>query len=645
MFNLSRTLGPVPFTRVNLLDSFWAPRQEVNREATIPHEYEQCERTGRIAAWDLTWKPGDPNPPHIFWDSDVAKWIEAASNSLATHYDANLDGLLDALIGKIARAQQPDGYLNSHFIAVEPEKRWTNLRDAHELYCAGHLMEAAVAHYQATGKRSLLDAARRYADHIDATFGREPGQKRGYCGHEEIELALVKLLHATGEPRYLRLAQYFIDERGRRPYYYDEEARARGEDPTRFWAKTYAYMQAHVPMREQTEVTGHAVRATYLYCALADLARETADVESFNVCERLWRHLCTKRLYVTGGLGSAAANEGFTTDYDLPDDTAYAETCAAIGLVFWGHRMLQLTGDAQYADVAERVLYNGVLSGVSLDGRHFLYVNPLASRGEHRRQEWFGCACCPPNIARLITSIGGYFYSQDENTAWIHLFAQGEGRLEINGHEVVIRQSTSYPWEGLVKITVLPPSPMAFTLHVRVPTWCDDWRLSVNGDLAAAAAAIPRTDGVSMNNGYIGISRRWEPGDEVSLQMAMPVRYVHAHPKVRQMLGRAALQRGPIVYCLEGADHPGIPLDRIALPAGDPSGWQAEHRADFLGGVTMLRGAGMVIEEGEWGDTLYQYRPPETRPVNLVAVPYCVWNNRAPGEMRVWFRTTTVAPQ
>lgn len=614
-------------------DLFWAPRQQVNRRATIPHEYEQFERTGHIAAWDLSWKPGDPNPPHIFWDSDVAKWMEAASHSLATHYDSRLDRQLDALIGKMARAQQPDGYLNSHYIAVEPDKRWTNLRDCHELYCAGHLFEAAVAHYQATRKRTLLDVARRYAGHIEAEFGREPGKKRGYCGHEEIELALVKLYHATGEPRYLRLAQYFIEERGQPPHYFDIEARARGEDPAQFHFKTYAYMQAHAPVREHTEVVGHAVRAMYLYSAMADLARETGDDELFQVCERVWHHLSSKRLYVTGGLGTSASNEGFTDDYDLPDETAYAETCAAIGLVFWSHRMLQLTGDGQYADVMERALYNGALSGVALDGRHFFYVNPLTSRGDHHRQEWFGCACCPPNIARLIASVGGYCYSQGESEAWVHLFAEGEGRLEINGRDVVLQQITSYPWEGTVKVKVQLPYPLTFTLHVRVPAWCQDWGLRVNGEPAFEAVPFPLT------KGYIHLTREWAPGDEVVLNMTMPVRYVYAHPNVRQTLGRVALQRGPIIYCLEGVDHGGISLDRIALPADDLSHWQAEHHAELLGGVTVLRGGGTVIDERGWGNALYRFDAPENRPINVTAVPYCVWDNRLPGEMRVWLRT------
>src|SRR5256714_765313 len=328
-------LTPAPWNDVTIDDLFWSGRLRANREQTLPHLYRFCKETGRIDTFRLDWKPGREPVPHVFWDSDVAKWLEAACYSLATHPDAWLSQRVDEVVALILAAQQPDGYLNTHFTAVEPEKRWTNLRDRHELYCAGHLMEAAVAHFQATGKRTLLDALSRYADYIDSVFGPEPGKKRGYPGHEEIELALVKLYRATGERRYLRLSQYFIEERGRQPHYYDAEAHLRGEDPAAFWAGTYEYNQSHLPVREQQEVTGHAVRAMYLYSTMTDLAREFHDASLLATCKRLWSHLCSTHLYLTGGIGSSPSNEGFTTDYDLPNESAYAETCAAIGLVFW----------------------------------------------------------------------------------------------------------------------------------------------------------------------------------------------------------------------------------------------------------------------------------------------------------------------
>ena len=628
-----RQLTPVPFTQVHLDDIFWAPRIETNRLATIPAEYAMCEDTGRVAAFDLRWKEGDPNPPHIFWDSDVAKWIEAASYSLASYPDAKLDALIDRVNAKISQAQQPDGYLNTHYTQVEPGKRWTNLRDCHELYCAGHLIEAAVAHYRATGKQQLLDVLCRYADLIDATFGETEGQKQGYCGHEEVELALVKLYHATGEKRYLNLAKYFVDERGRQPYYYDQEAQARHEDPSTFWAHTYAYMQAHVPVREQSEVTGHAVRAMYLYSAMADLANELGDAELLAACECLWDDLCLKRMYITGGIGPSASNEGFTTHYDLPDETAYAETCAAVGLVFWNHRMLQFQGNGKYADVMERALYNGTISGVSLDGRTFFYVNPLASLGNHHRKGWFDCACCPPNIARLIASVSGYMYSQGERDAWVHLYAEGEGRLQVSDRQVTIRQLTRYPWDGDVRLMVQVDAPADFTLHLRIPGWCQKYQVSVNG--------TPMLHSQSAN-GYLAIERTWTTGDTVYLNMEMPVTYVQANPNVHQMLGRVTLQRGPVVYCLEGCDHEGIALDSIILRGDVPADtiFRPEFHADLLGGVVVLRGTGVHGTQQSWDGALYRSKAEQVNPTRLTAIPYYAWDNRAPGEMRVWFRTS-----
>ncbi|MDW8351804.1 MAG: glycoside hydrolase family 127 protein [Anaerolineae bacterium] len=623
-----RKLAPLPFTCVKLSDRFWAPRVEVNRTVTLPAEYAMCESTGRIAAFDLKWTPGDPNPPHIFWDSDVAKWIEAASYALATHPDRSLDDLLDRVIARIAKAQQPDGYLNTHYIVFERaglDRRWTNLRDNHELYCAGHLIEAAVAHYQATGKPTLLEVACRYADYIDRVFGRGRGKLRGYCGHEEIELALVKLYRVTAERRYLRLAQYFVDERGRKPHYFDIEARKRGEDPARFRFGSYEYNQSHIPVREQRVVTGHAVRAMYLYSAMADLAGETGDASLLAACERIWHSVVDERMYITGGIGPSASNEGFTVAYDLPDETAYAETCAAIGMVFWNHRMLQFDGDGRYADVMERALYNGTISGVSLDGTRFFYENPLASPGDHHRQPWFDCACCPPNIARLIASVGGYFYSTDDDGVWAHLYAAGDAVFPDRG--LTITQITDYPWDGRVTLRLTPDEPRKFTLHLRIPGWCARYTLQVNG--SPMANLRPR-------NGYVAITRAWRAGDEVLLNLDMPVQLMRAHPSVRQMTGRVAVQRGPLVYCLESADNPISPLDRISLPLN--MRWRTEHRPELLGGVTVLRGRAQV-DDAAWRGGLYApAQPVKRKSVEITAVPYCVWDNRAPGEMRVWLR-------
>ncbi len=347
--------------------AFWGPRLQALREQTLPAIYQQMQQDGHFTLFPKEWRANKHPTPYVFWESDTYKWIEAASYSLATHPDAQLEALVDEAITFLLALQQPDGYLNHWFTQVEPERRWTNLRDYHELYCAGHLIEAAVAHFQATGKRVLLDAACRYADYIDATFGMEDGKRHGYCGHEEIELALIKLYHTTGERRYLRLSQYFVEERGKRPpHYFDVEAEERGESPSDFWASTYEYNQSHVPVREQHKIVGHAVRAMYLFSAVADLARELNDASLYETCKEIWNHLNAKRLYITGGLGSSGGNEGFTADYDLPNSSAYAETCAAIGLIIWCQRLLQLDADHRYADVLEQTLYNGVLSGISL---------------------------------------------------------------------------------------------------------------------------------------------------------------------------------------------------------------------------------------------------------------------------------------
>ncbi len=622
---MSSKYTPLALTAVSVEDEFWAPRLRTNRERTIPLEYQQCRDTGRIDAFRLQWQPGQEPVPHVFWDSDVAKWIEAASYSLATHPDPELDALLDEVIALVASAQQADGYLNTHFTVVEPDKRWTNLRDRHELYCAGHLIEAAVAHYQATGKRTLLETLCRYADHIDGVFGPGPGQKRGYPGHEEIELALVKLYRVTGARRYLELARYFVDERGRQPHYYDLEAEARGEDPRSFWAKTYAYMQAHVPVREQREVVGHAVRAMYLYAAMADLAGETGDRSLFDACERLWLHLCTQNMYVTGGIGASGRNEGFTANYDLPNETAYAETCAAVGLVFWNHRLLQLEANGRYADVMERALYNGVLSGVSLDGERFFYENPLASLGDHHRQPWFDCACCPPNLARLLASLGQYVYAQGEAEIVVHLYVQGTGRFEIGGQRVLLRQETRYPWDGLVTIDLQMERPATFGLRLRVPGWCRAAGLSVNGELLEVAPRLER--------GYLRLERSWRPADRVQLELPMTVEQVYAHPDVRQDVGCVALQRGPLVYCLEEVDH-AIPLQRIFLPRA--AQLSSHFDASLLGGVTVITGQALAADVAGWSETLYRPQRPDLKPCPLKAVPYYAWDNRQAGQMRVW---------
>jgi hypothetical protein len=616
---------PIPFPSVSISDAFWSSKLRVNREATLPIEYQQCKDTGRVDAFRLEWKPGNANPPHVFWDSDVAKWIEAASYSLSTHPDPALDALMDEVIALIADAQQPDGYLNIHFTVVEPGKRWMNLRDAHELYCAGHLIEAAVAHFQATGKRSLLDVLCRYADHIASVFGRGEGQKRGYCGHEEIELALVKLAKATGEQKYLDLARYFVDERGQSPNYFIIEHTGGLDIPLPFGFHNpatydYGYNQSHKPVREQREVTGHAVRAMYLYAAMADLA--VSDPTLQPALDALWEDVCTRKMYITGGIGPSRHNEGFTHPYDLPNETAYAETCAAIGLAFWNHRLLQQSCDSRYADVVERTLYNGILSGVSLDGEKFFYENPLASIGHHHRQPWFDCACCPPNLARILASLGEYIYSTGENEIAVHLYVQGAAQASVNGQFIKICQETRYPWDGVVAISFEMAQTAAFTLRLRLPGWCQQFNLFVNDQPVQAP----------VENGYLCLPRAWQPTDVVRFEMAMPIERVYAHPNVRQNAGLVALQRGPLVYCLEQADH-ATPLEHLVLPG--EAALSAHFEPDLLGGVVVITGEALAADPSDW-DGLYRTQPPSYRHVAITAIPYYAWDNRQPGAMKVW---------
>jgi DUF1680 family protein len=571
--------------------------------------------------------------PHVFWDSDIAKWIEAASFSLATHPDDALDKQIDKTVELLVSAQQPDGYLNTYFTVVEPGKRWTDLRDAHELYCAGHLMEAAVAHYGATGKRKLLEAICRYADHIADVFGPGPDQKHGYCGHPEIELALVKLYRTTGNEKYLELSRFFVDERGSSPNYFDLEAEARAQgvphfnwyysEPGRLYS--HEYNQSHLPVREQDRVTGHSVRAVYLYSAMVDLAVETGDDSLLKASERLWNHLREKQLYITGGIGPSDRNEGFTADYDLPNESAYCETCASVGLVFWNHRMLHADPDGKYADMMEQALYNGVISGVSFDGKKFFYDNPLASQGHHHRKEWFDVSCCPANLSRLLSTFGQYPYSEGEDGLSVHLYVQGDAKLRVGGREVTIHQKTAYPWNGDVAITVEPESAGTFDVKLRVPGWCKDAQLSVNGESVAVQA----------EKGYVRLHREWQAGDTITWHFAMPVERVYAHPAVEADRGRVAIRRGPVVYCLEAADN-GSELDRLLLPPD--AELTAEFEQDLLGGITVVRGKALRVSGDEWDGALYGPKPAAAVSVDFTAIPYYAWDNREPGEMLIWIR-------
>jgi len=622
---------PISNKNVKIKDCFWSPRLDINRRNTIPFEYHQCKNTGRIDAFHLDWETGK-KVPHIFWDSDVAKWIEAASYSLHHNPDSDLEQLVDQVIELIASAQQKDGYLNIYYTAVKPEARWTDLEGGHELYCAGHMIEGAVAYFQSTGKRKLLDVVCRYADYIDQVFGKEPAKLHGYPGHPEIELALVKLYRVTNEERYLRLSEYFVNERGQQPNYFENERKLRNQNGflrhviDQLDDLTISeYHQSHQPVREQNEAVGHSVRAMYLYSAMADLAYELKDESLYEACKRLWNNLAQKRMYITGGIGSAERNEGFTYDYDLPNLTSYSETCAAIGLVFWNHRLVQLECDGRYTDLLERALYNAVLAGVSLDGRKFFYANPLESQGEFHRSEWFDVACCPPNIARLLASLGEYIYSQTDQELAVHLFIQSNVEASLSGQNIRLHQETSFPWDSTIKLTINTDKATKFGLNLRIPGWAPCFQILINNEEQVNVEVV---------KGYAKLDRVWENGDQIELILDMPVVRTYAHPNVRDCVGKVAIQRGPIVYCLEEVDNK-VPLHQVVLP--EESQFHAIYQETLLDGVVKLIARAIVYDDEKNAD-LYRTEKPKLTECQVQAIPYFAWDNRAPGSMAVWIR-------
>jgi len=618
-----RGLRAVPFTDVTVTDSFWAPRREANRTVSIPVNLDNLEKSGNLENLRLAAKKataGYQGP--VFMDSDVYKALEAAAYSLATDPDPVLAARLDEIIAAIAGAQAPDGYVNSYYTVKEPGRRWVNLRDNHELYCAGHLFEAAVAHYQATGKRNFLDVAVRFADCIDSVFGPPP-KRLGYPGHPEIELALVKLWRVTGEGRYLELARFFIENRGR-GFFADEHRTPRERYDGAYW-------QDDAPILQQRAIKGHAVRAAYLLSGATDVAAATGDAALLRAVHRVWRNTTERNMYLTGGIGPSAHNEGFTVDYDLPNLTAYQETCATIALAQWGHRLALLHGEAKYADVVERALYNGVLAGVSQDGIKFFYVNPLESRGNHHRSPWFGCACCPPNVARTLASLGGYAYGASADALWVNLYIQGRVKVAIDGRDVTAVVTTDYPWDGAVTLALAPAAPVEFELRLRIPGWCEGATVAVNGNAVPAPV---------MDGGYAVLRRVWRAGDAVKLDLPMPVRRIAAHPNVKADQGLLAIQRGPLVYCLEACDQT-EPLADLYLPAD--AELAAAKDAALLGGIVVVRGQGALAAEQDWTGTLYQPAA-AVRRVPVTAIPYYAWDNRAPGAMKVWLPAAPPPP-
>ena len=617
----------VPFTQVKMTDAFWKPRIDTNRLVSIPYAFQQSEITGRIGNFALAGGliQGEHKGDFPFDDTDVYKIIEGASYSLAVEYDAGLDRYVDSLIYLIGQAQEDDGYLytcrTNQCARLERwmgKQRWERL-NSHELYNCGHLYEAAVAHYTATGKRSLLDIAIKNADLIHTVFGPDPSQIHCPSGHPIVEMALVKLYRVTGEQKYLDLAKYFLDETGV------------GTDGHRL----SQYSQDHKPIKQQDEAVGHAVRFGYLYSGVTDVAAITGDQEYMLAAERVWNNVVSRKLYVTGGIGARGMGEGFGENYELPNMTAYCETCASIANVYWNHRMFLMTGDSKYIDVLEKTLYNALLSGVSISGDRFFYDNLLEDNGTCERQPWFGCACCPGNVTRFMASVSGYQYAVDNDRVFINLFAGSDATIPFHDKELKIEQETTYPWDGRVTLTLGQTSPASFDLCIRIPGWAGN--VAIPSDLYAFTDTIESRIGIQVNGkvanyrpdkGYAVLHRHWKKGDRVDIALPMPVRRIRANDAVVNDRNKVALQRGPLIYCLEGADQETDHLFSVYLP--DTADVKARYREDLLGGIVILETHGMSLPTATTNDNQM------TTNDHLTALPYACWNNRGKSPMVVW---------
>ena len=687
---------PLDLKSLKITDFFWKKEMELVRKEVIPYQWEAlndrvkdaapsyCMRNFKIAgkmnqekhrlgkAYEepkYTFRgfealPEDPEHLEdkfygfVFQDSDFSKWIEAVAYSLTQYPDPELEKIADGAIDIVCAAQQDDGYLDTYYIINGKDKIFTNLKDNHELYCFGHLTEGAVAYYQATGKDKLLKAAERFADYIANYFGEEEGKCKGYPGHEIAEMALVRLYEVTGEERYLQLSEFFINERGTLPYYFDIEQNLKLTEKEKNELR-YQYHQAHLPVRQQDEAVGHAVRAVYLYSGMADIARITGDETLYKACETLWDNITNQKMYVTGGIGGTHIGEAFSFPFDLPNDTAYAETCASIGLVFFARRMLEIAPKAKYADVMERALYNGILSGMALDGKSFFYVSPLEVNPEscHKderkfhvkpvRQKWFGCACCPPNIARLLSSIGSYAYTENEDTLFVHLYMGSILTKKIKDQDVDVQIQSGFPWNGKLKITVRAKGT-DFKLALRVPGWCDSFTLQYDGQTLHgltdkdADASVVDFKRIERKDGYLYISGFDQEEETITLDFPMEPQWIVANPAVREDAGKVALQRGPIVYCLEERDN-GADLHLLSVdPTKQPVPFNMKIQEEE---VIALKAQGQrVIQDSSDPDggqsALYaEYYVPEKESIELVYVPYYIWANRGENEMQVWTRT------
>ena len=617
---------PVPLNQVSVLEGFWLPRFETNRLVTVWADFKKSEETGRISNFARAGKLEDgPFKGIPFDDSDVFKIVEGAAYTLATHPDPTLDAYLDGVIAKMAAAQEPDGYLYTArtlgFInGMTGKERWSNMGSSHELYNIGHLYEAAAAHHAVTGKRTLLDVACKSADLIDKTFGPGESQRKGTSGHEEIEIGLCKLYRATGEKRYLDLAKFFIDMRGRKDL-----------------RKLYgSYNQDHLPVVEQTEAVGHAVRAGYLYAGMADVAALTGDTSYIAAIDKLWGNVVSRKLHLNGGIGARHQGEAFGENYELPNESAYLETCAAIANALWNQRMFLLHGDAKYIDVLERIVYNGFLSGIAITGDEFFYPNPLASSGGYKRSKWFGCSCCPVNIVRFIPQLAEFTYAQRDAAVYVNLYVASSAKLKTSAGDVTVTQKTDYPWSGNVRIAVAPAKDgTPFSLKLRVPGWAigkpvpsDLYTQARPGSLKDVAIAVNGEPvPLTLEKGYVTIDRAWRGGDAVTLAFAMPVRRIQAHPEVKDDVGRLAVERGPLVYCAEAADNAGHALS-LMLPAD----------AAFAEGTVAVLGHSLVSLQAPAQSVVADLRGTRTaQPVTATLIPYFAWCHRGAGEMQVWF--------
>lgn len=640
-------LHPVDLKKIHINDAFWSKHVSLVKEVVIPYQ------------WDaINDRIKDAEPSHslmnfkiaaglcegefygaVFQDTDVAKWLEAVGFSLAAQKDEALERTADEVIDIIAKAQCEDGYLNTYFTIKEPGKRWGDLCEGHELYTAGHMMEAAVAYYLGTGKQKFLEVMVRFADLICDTFGVQEGKIHGYPGHQEVEIGLIKLYQVTGERRYLEQAKYFIDARGVGENYFLKELNRPGFSYIFPEFKDYEpiYSQSHLPVRGQRTAEGHAVRAMYMYSAMADLAEACEDETLMEACCTLWDNMTQKRMYITGSIGSSGILERFTTDYDLPNDCNYSESCASIGMAMFGQRMGNITGEAKYYDVVERALYNTVLAGIALDGKSFFYVNPLEvwpdnciprTSREHVkpvRQKWFGVACCPPNIARTLASLGQYIYGADQNSLYVNLFISNQTSVDLGGREISVQMQTRFPWDMSVDIACEGVPASGIRLAVRIPDYA--------GSFTVTKAGTQQPLAFSREKGYAVISLTEDAG--LRIEMDAKARFVRSNPLVRADSGKVALVRGPIVYCLEEVDN-GPNLAAVYVDSGTEI---KEEKWDLMGEITGLTLSGKRISAKGWGDDeLYGLHPVVWEDVKLKAVPYAYWNNRGTGEMIVWVK-------